>query len=368
MEEMIITPEKLQEKLAKKEPVFILDVRPVMERKEWRIAESEHVDAYKRLNAGDFTILDDVQIPKNKTVITVCAAGRTSLIASEALRKKGVRAYSLQGGMKAWNYAWSTASIKLGNGVEVIQIRRAAKGILSYVVASANEAVVIDASLDPQVYMNLTKEKGWHIRYVTDTHIHADFISRTRELARASGAEHLLIDKATVDFEFTPIKQGASVAFGNAALEVLHTPGHTWESTTFRMEDTAVFTGDTLFVDGIGRPDLKAEQSEAVEKSKKLYQSLKRLFSLDRAALVLPAHTSGAIPFDNKLVADPIGNVSERVNITKMTELEFTEYVLAKIPPVPPNYLTIAAINRQGSHEGHKMDDLEAGGNHCAIN
>jgi glyoxylase-like metal-dependent hydrolase (beta-lactamase superfamily II)/rhodanese-related sulfurtransferase len=367
MEKMIITPEELQEKLAKKEPVFILDVRPVMERKEWSIAESEHVDAYKPLNAGDFSILDDVRIPENKIIITVCAAGRTSLIASEALRKKGIEAYSLQGGMKAWNYAWSTASLKLRNEVEVIQIRRPAKGILSYVVASANEAVVIDASLDPEVYMKLAKKRGWRIRYVTDTHIHADFISRTGELARVSGAKHLLIDKAIVNFEFTPIKEGAFVSFGNSALEVLHTPGHTWESTTFRIEDAAVFTGDTLFVDGIGRPDLKAEQSEALEKSKKLYRSLKLLFSLNRATLVLPAHTSGAIAFDNKPVGEPIGKVSERINLGNMTEPEFAEYVLTKIPPAPPNYLTIAAINRQGSHEGYYMADLEAGGNHCAI-
>lgn len=339
-----------------------------MERKEWRIAESEHVDAYKPLNAGDFSILDDVRIPENKTVVTVCAAGRTSLIASEALRKKGIKAYSLQGGMKAWNYAWSTAGVKLPNGVEVIQIRRAAKGILSYIVASANEAIVIDASLDPEIYLDLAKEKGWRIRYVTDTHIHADFISRTRDLARVSGAKHLLIDKATVDFETTPIREGDVVSFGNSTMEVLHTPGHTWESTTFAIGDAAVFTGDTLFVDGIGRPDLKAEQSEALERSKKLYHSLKRLFSLYPSALVLPAHTSGAIPFNDKLVGDPIEKVSERVNLGNMTESEFTEYVLAKIPPAPPNYQTIAAINRQGSHDGYQMADLEAGGNHCAIN
>src|SRR5688500_3340130 len=145
----LISTEELQKKLERKEPVFILDVRPVEQRQEWRIGESTHIDAYKRLNAGDNTVLDGVDIPGDSTVITVCAAGRTSMIASEALREKGFQAYSLEGGMKAWNYAWNTAELNFPYGLKVIQIRRAAKGVLSYIVGSAKEAIVIDASLNP---------------------------------------------------------------------------------------------------------------------------------------------------------------------------------------------------------------------------
>jgi glyoxylase-like metal-dependent hydrolase (beta-lactamase superfamily II) len=311
-------------------------------------------------------VLDELTIPEDTTVVTVCAAGRTSLTASEALREKGIKAYSLGGGMKAWNYAWNSAQLNFP-GVKIIQVRRAAKGVLSYVVGSDKEAIIIDASLNPEIYLNIANENGWSIRYVLDTHIHADYISRTRELAKASGAKHLLIDKAKVDFEFTPVAADESIKFGNATVQVIHTPGHTWESTTYKVDDLAIFTGDTLFIDGIGRPDLKAEQDEAIEKAKNLYHSLKQLLSLAPSTRVLPAHTSKTVSFDNKLIGDTILKVREKVNLSKMSESQFVVYALSKIPPTPPNYLTIAGLNKQGSYEGYQLADLEAGGNHCAI-
>jgi glyoxylase-like metal-dependent hydrolase (beta-lactamase superfamily II)/rhodanese-related sulfurtransferase len=368
MEEKTITVKKLQEKLNKKESVFILDVRPIDQRKEWKIAGSTHVDAYKSLNAGDETSLDIVEIPADAAaVVTVCAAGRTSLLATELLTRKGVQSYSLEGGMKAWNYAWNKAEVDFSNGTKIIQVRRAAKGVLSYVVGSSNEAIVVDAALDPEVYIDLSKQNGWIIKYVLDTHIHADYVSRTRELASKTGAKHLLLDKSKVDFDFTPVAANQSINFGSSFLQFLHTPGHTWESASFILDNDAAFTGDTLFIDGIGRPDLKAEQSEAIEKAKSLYKSLKELLSLNPSLLVLSAHTSNPIAFDDKLIGANIKTVGGNVSQIKLSEVEFVNYALARIPPTPPNYSTIALINKQGSHEGHQIEDLEAGGNHCAI-
>src|SRR5690242_422247 len=139
MDNTLMTPEVLQKKLNRKESVFVLDVRPSDQRAEWRIAESVHVDAYKQLNAGDETALNGIEIPPATTVVTVCAAGRTSLLAAALLRRNGVRAYSLEGGMKAWNYAWNLAEVSFPNGVKIVQVRRAAKGVLSYVVGSRDE-------------------------------------------------------------------------------------------------------------------------------------------------------------------------------------------------------------------------------------
>ncbi|WP_276372905.1 MBL fold metallo-hydrolase [Chryseolinea sp. H1M3-3] len=363
----LMSTEELQKKLERKEPVFILDVRPVEQRNEWRIGESTHVDAYKRLNAGDNTVLDEVDIPKDSTVVTVCAAGRTSLIASEALREKGFQAYSLEGGMKAWNYAWNTAEFNFQDGLKVIQVRRTAKGVLSYIVGSANEAIVIDACLNPEIYLKLSKENGWSIKYVLDTHIHADFVSRSRELARAGGATHLLIDKAKAEFEFNPAASGDIVRFGTASLQFIHTPGHTWESTTFKLNDLAIFTGDTLFIDGIGRPDLKADQHEAMQKAKSLYHSLKQLLSLPSSILVLPAHTAKTVLFDGRIIGEPLANVKKSVHVSELSESQFVEYASSKIPPTPPNYQLIAGLNVSGSYDGYELSDLEAGGNHCAI-
>lgn len=358
---------ELQEMLNQQQKPFILDVRPADQRKEWRIAESLHLDAYEKLNQGDNTILDEIDIPAGVPVITVCAAGKTSLKASEALRRKGVDAYSLEGGMKAWNYAWSAAELSFPSGLKVIQVRRPAKGVLSYIAGSDSEAVVVDASLDPQIYLTLARQNGWSIKYAVDTHIHADYISRTRDLSQASGATHLFTDKAQVDFDFTPVASGDTVAFGQSTIQFIHTPGHTWESTTLRIGDDVIFTGDTLFVDSIGRPDLKASQDEAVEKAKSLYRSLKTLLALPSDMWVLPAHTSNSIPFDGKLIGDRLSYVIDKVNVMKKEEKEFLREVTARVPPAPPNYMTIATLNRKGSYDGYEPAELEAGGNHCAI-
>ena len=366
MVEKIITVEELQDKLSRNENVFVLDVRPSAERAEWKIAGSAHIDAYKQLREGAETALDEVQVPEDSTIVTVCAAGRTSLLASRLLHRKGLNAYSLKGGMKAWNYAWNTADMTFNNA-RIVQVRRAAKGVLSYVVGSRDEAVVIDAALDPDVYKRIAKTNGWTIRFIMDTHIHADYVSRSRELAGVTGANHLMIENANLDFEFIPVRSGGSIKFGDAELKVLHTPGHTWESAAFILDEHAIFTGDTLFVDGIGRPDLKADNGEAEARAKALYDSLKRILALNPGMTVLPAHTTDAVPFDKKIIGDTIGNIRERIKLSRLTASEFVDYALSRIPPTPPNYLTIAGINRIGSHDGHVLADLEAGGNHCAI-
>jgi len=364
--EKSITVKELQEKLSKHENVFILDIRPTDQRNEWKIADSFHVDAYKQLNAGDDTALDIVEVPKGSTVVTVCAAGRTSMLASRLLQQKGVPAYSLEGGMKAWNYAWNTAEIVVGN-VKIIQVRRSVKGCLSYIIGSKDEAVVIDASLDPQVYLDLANANGWTIKYVTDTHVHADYLSRTKDLAKASIATHVLIDKAAVEYSYSPIANGDRLEFANAILEVVHTPGHTMESTSFRLGDDAVFTGDTLFVDGVGRPDLKADQDEAIKRAKLLYASLHRLLKLTPKTVVLPAHLATAVPFDGKLIAETIESLKEKLDMLRLSESDFVMYTTSRIPPTPPNYQTIASLNKQGSYEGYNPADLEAGANRCAI-
>jgi glyoxylase-like metal-dependent hydrolase (beta-lactamase superfamily II)/rhodanese-related sulfurtransferase len=367
MEAKMMTVRDLQEKLSRKDPVFILDVRPAEQRQEWSIAGSMHVDAYKKLNAGDESALDSIEIPRSSTVVAVCAAGRTSMLAAALLARKGIDAWSLEGGMKQWNYAWSTAEIEVPGGVRIIQVRRAAKGVLSYLVGSANEAIVIDASLAPNVYAELAEKNAWTIRYVMDTHIHADYVSRTRELANETGAKHLLLDKAKVHFPVSPVTPGDCIKFGRSKLQFIHTPGHTWESATFKLDDTAIFTGDTLFIDGIGRPDLKAGQEEVIAKARSLYTSLKHLLSLNPSLLVLPAHSSGTIAFDNKIIGDTIISVKERIAQLKLSEPEFVEYASSRIPPTPANYLNIAEINKNGFYDARQLADLEAGGNHCAI-
>ena len=229
---MTIDVETLRAWLEEGQPVTILDVRPTAERAEWAIPGSIHVDAYDALKAHDPAALAAVGVPSDQPVVTVCAAGKTSQIAAEQLAARGVPALSLVGGMKAWSLAWNTAEVPLEDrSGRVIQVRRTGKGCLSYLIGAGEEAFVIDASLDPHVYLNLARSQGWQITRVFDTHIHADHLSRSRQLAERSGAMLFLPDQRRVSFPFTALRDGDTLATEHLRLTALHTPGHTLEST-----------------------------------------------------------------------------------------------------------------------------------------
>lgn len=346
--------------------ITILDVRPQEEREEWSIPRSLHADVYSRLKTGDREALNHLSLDQGTPVVTLCARGKMSVTAAEILAEKGYEVYSLEGGMSAWNYAWDTATMAFKEG-KIIQVRRLAKGCLSYIIGSDDEAMVVDASLDPTVYQTLAKQHGWAITKVADTHIHADYVSRTRELARATGAQHLMAASAQTAYGFTPVDDGERLRIGKTELEVMHTPGHTWESTSFLIKNTALFSGDTLFTDGIGRPDLKAGGNESVRKAHALYDSLKRLMSLDQDTWVLPAHISESVDVGSPMIKATLDQLRTTITAISFDREKFTESLLSRLPASPANYLTIAAINKKGNIGDFNIADLEAGANRCAV-
>ena len=209
--------ETLQEWLAGNRPVTVLDIRTPEDRAQWFIPGSIHVNAYDALKAGDPQALMGVDLPKDRPVVTICNAGKVSQTAAERLHERGLEAVSLAGGMKAWSLAWNTAETKLDKAT-VVQVRRTGKGCLSYIVGSASEAVVIDASVEPSVYVRLAAERGWTIRHVFDTHVHADHLSRSRALAGAACATLLLPAQNRVAFAFTPVEDGQPIEFGRSRM------------------------------------------------------------------------------------------------------------------------------------------------------
>src|SRR5262245_53351937 len=140
-------------------PVAVLDVRTAADRAEWAIPGSIHVDAYTALKASDPHALDMVDLPGDTPVVTVCGAGKMSLVAAEQLRARGLEVYSLSGGMQAWSLAWNTAELPMPNSTtRVVQVRRTGKGCLSYLIGADGQAAVIDTALDPAVYQQLAEQ------------------------------------------------------------------------------------------------------------------------------------------------------------------------------------------------------------------
>jgi glyoxylase-like metal-dependent hydrolase (beta-lactamase superfamily II) len=149
---------------------------------------------------------------------------------------------------------------------------------------------------------------------------------------------------------------------------VVQTPGHTLESICFQVSDQVLLTGDTLFINAVGRPDLKAaNQEEALMKANRLYQSLQKILAMGDHYMVLPAHTSQPVEFDHIPIQATIGEIKKEVPILQLNGENFEMAVLQRIPPTPPNYLQIVEKNLKGDFDDVNPVDLEAGANRCAV-
>ncbi len=360
--------ETLRRWLDEQQPVVVVDVRPAADRADWSIPGSLHVDAHASLNRGESGPLDDLPLPAGVPVVTVCGAGHTSLLAAERLRARGIDAYSLDGGMAAWSLSWNIADVPLaGKAATAIQIRRTGKGCLSYLIGSQGEALAVDPSVEPAVYVDLAREHSWTITQVLDTHVHADHLSRAGALAAMTGARRLLPATGRVRFAATPLHDGDSLAMGAVRLTVIATPGHTPESYCLLLDGAAVLTGDTLFLNSVGRPDLDATADEAAGRAHDLWHSLQQLLTLPPATLVLPAHTSEPVAFDGRPLVAALGTVRETATLLQQPEAAFVASVLARLPAPPPNHQRIVGFNEAGTFPAESAAALEAGGNRCAI-
>lgn len=365
---LTISTNELRAMLEQQTPVTVLDIRPETHRAEWAIPGSLFVDAYDAVKAGNASILDTLELPTDRPVITVCLAGGTSVIAAEYLRDRGIDARSLAGGMKAWSLAWNSAELVLPtSNAKVVQVRRTGKGCLSYMVGSGGEAAVIDASLDADVYLDLARHQGWSITRVIETHIHADHLMRSRQLATRTGATLHLPAQDRVAYPFAPLRDGDTVGVGDSTLQVIATPGHTLESVSYLLDRTALFTGDTLFLDGVGRPDLEAAPAQVRERAHLLHHSLQRLLTLPPWTVVLPGHTSQPVAFDREPVRATLRHVHDDVDLLDANDDDFVATLLDRIPASPPNHHRIVALNEAGSFPEGDPTDLEAGANRCAI-
>jgi glyoxylase-like metal-dependent hydrolase (beta-lactamase superfamily II) len=363
-----IDVDKLRMMLAEHQPVTVLDVRKTEDRAEWSIPGSLHVDAYEALKAGDPDALADAAIPIDAPVVTICGAGKVSITAMEQLRARGYDARSLAGGMKAWSLAWNSAEVPMPESAStVVQVRRTGKGCLSYLIGNDGQAAVIDAALPPGVYQDLAAEHGWTITHVLDTHVHADHLSRARLLAEQTGATLHLPEQDRVTYSFTPVRDGDTIGVGFSRIVALRTPGHTLESTSYFLDGKALFTGDTLFLAGVGRPDLEASPEQARARARLLHASLLRLTALPPETIILPGHTSEPAPFDGQPITATLADVTNRVGMLGLSEEAFLGAILARIPPTPPNHARIVALNESGELPDGDPTDLEAGANRCAV-
>ena len=180
------------------------------------------------------------------------------------------------------------------------------------------------------------------------------------------GATLHMPEGAPISYPFSPHEDAIEV--GSATLESVRTPGHTPESTSYLLDGRAIFTGDTLFLSAVGRPDLDATPEGSRHKARELYRSLRRLLILGPETLLLPGHTSKPVPFDGKPICAPLSAVRENVAVLlRMDEDDFVEGIASRVSPTPSNFERIVELNRAGVSPEGDPTELEAGANRCAV-
>lgn len=364
-----ITAEALRERLDKGERVTLLDVRDAEDFAEWWIPGAVNCDAYEDLNEGrPGRVQTFSPLPRDAPVVTVCYAGNSSKLAADVLRARGFNAVSLVGGMNGWSTAWNVAEVAMEGGPDAtfLQVRRTGKGCLSYIVGSKGEAAVIDPSLDASLYVDLAKQHGWKITHVIETHVHADHLSRGRALSELAGATLHIPRTDRIHFATRPVDEGTRIKVGAREFIAMRTPGHTNESTSYLLDGRALFTGDTLFLDAVGRPDLEADRAQTTARALLLYASLGRIMKLPEETLLLPCHTSSPVPFDKRPLVAQLRQVRSRTPMLALPRDEFVARIRERIPSTPPNHTRIVHANEAGDASGLEPA-IEAGANRCAV-
>src|SRR6187200_2837003 len=170
----------------------------------------------------------------------------------------------------------------------------------AYYIESNGEAAIIDPIRETEPYIELAKERGTKIKYILETHFHADFVSGHIDLANQTGAEIIYGPMAETKYKVRNLKDGEELKVGDLTIRAIHTPGHTPESTCYllldeSMQEYCVFTGDTLFVGDVGRPDLLDGTMTREELSSMLFDSLNnKIKTLPDEVIVYPAHGPGS--------------------------------------------------------------------------
>jgi glyoxylase-like metal-dependent hydrolase (beta-lactamase superfamily II) len=368
-----ITPLELFHDLAAGRVSEILDVRNV---DEFAAAPVEGPRPVPTRNVPVYRVMEELEDEAARTLddaIVICGQGNGSELVAEEFGDLGKNVRSLEGGTDAWNRLLVPFEITgLPSPVRVWQLQRPAKACLSYVVGVPGErCIVVDATRQPQPYLDLAAEHAMTVTHVVDTHVHADHISGGPALAAALGVEyHLPPEDAggVVPWPNRPLREGDLLDLGSAEVRVMsmHLPGHTPGTIALLVSEAVLLVGDTVFVRGLGRPDLTGQ---AEELARDLFRSVhERLRPLDPRTLIAPAHWSSSEEINGDgLVVTTLEDVFTATLLNERAMEKFVEEIVTSLPAAPDFYDTIRAVNAgKLAPPEDEVDILDVGKNQCA--
>lgn len=369
-----VNVKEITKKIINKENLFILDVRNTEDFKDWKIEGKN----FTHMNVPYFDLLDGVdsitdKLPKNEEILVVCAKEGSSLMIADMLDEAGFKGSYLEGGMKSYSeYIEPLKIADLKNGGELYQFVRIGKGCLSYMIISDGDAAVVDAARFIDMYIDFANSKGAKIKHVFDTHLHADHISGGRFLAEKTESKYYIspMDAKGVTFIYNPLEDGLVINVGSSSVNIhaLYSPGHTSGSISFIIDNNYLLTGDILFINSIGRPDLAGLAEEWVlDLRESLYKKYREL-SYD--LLVLPAHYMIVEELnEDGTVGRKLGELFETNNVLNIKdEEEFKNLVTNNIQPQPNDYKDIRLFNiGHIAPDEDRQREMEIGPNRCSV-
>lgn len=374
-----IPPQELAERLDRGEPLQVLDVRAPDRVAGGHVALGEELEFHALPNSQIFKLPDvrELQLDATRPVAVICGHGNSSKQTTAFLRDRGYQAYSVIGGMAAWEAVYVARPLSPTPSLDhLVQLDRVGKGALSYVLVSDGDAVVVDPGRHVERYEQLLAELDATAAAVVDTHLHADYLSGARAAAERWHVPYFLhpddaispYDERPGRLAYQPLNDGDTVAFGRATLRAVHVPGHTLGSVSLLADDGLALTGDFIFVQSIGRPDL-AGKTDAW--ARLLWKSLERARGAwPGDTLVLPAHYASESERrqDRSVGArfDVIGSANPAVAI--QDERAFLQWIEDHKTSFPDAYRTIKEVNLglRDLPDG-KAQVLESGPNQCAV-
>ncbi len=374
-----ISPEELLRDIESGSSIQILDVR-TPER-----LESGTIDIVPRdrfFNAPGSLVMATPDplafgLDPETPVAVVCNTGRSSVPVAMFLKEMGFEAQSVRGGMAAWMSLAVERELPAPSGFDLFyQFNRIGKGSVGYVLISDGEALVVDPPRKFHAYLQCIERAGAKVVGVADTHCHADYISGAPALAERCSAPYYLHDMDNLyPYDGTPgkldnthVESGTEIRVGRGAVRARHNPGHTEGSVSFEVRDEAALTGDFIFVNSIGRPDLAGKTEEW---TKDLWSSLVTARADWPDSLsIMPAHYASHDEIGNdKTVRATVSELKQRNKAFNIQdENEFAEWIMTRLTAPPAMYRTIKGVNVQLIDvDEAQADELEHGKNQCAV-
>ena len=361
--------------LTRREDFLLLDVRNDVEFNRFQV-EGPYPFDMVNVPYMEFIEMEDesvAKVPRGKKVRIVCAKEGSSKYVGEILVNHGFQDVAhMQVGIKAWGNLLAPVRVAQGKGYELYQFRRPGKASCSYGLIQGEEMMVFDPAKNTDFYLAFARERGATITKTFETHRQADYISGSDGLRRSAAVEIVAPedDFKGARFPYTPARHGDIHRFrdGGPKVEVIHTPGHTPGSTCYRIDGQYLVTGDTVFIQSIGRPDLGGM---AESWSNMLFKTMTEiLLTLNEDTFILPGHYMDWREADDNLIfAAPIRKIKElNADIYAIDNPDdFYAFIQANMRPQPEEYARIREINAGLVEVDEEQQEImDIGKNECA--